>query len=328
MVVTWMPVAAAARPLHAATAAWRAWRRQARASTRCCASGALRVSLGGFDTAEAAARAIDDAARARGLPQLLNFPANAAERAAVAAYNAQPAVAVANAKRARLAEKPATAAAGVQRGGAPAPHKKPRAEEAPPGGKAAAKQKKAATCTTTRAAARASAHASPAKRRRVMQSASDDDGEDTGVVAPPDDAVVSPAAAAAAAAAAAPPTTVAPAAPPVAPPPAANHAGAGADHAEHGAEEVSQLLAFLRGITPPLSNLPAVLAAARGSRITLPHLAQLLASSSPASQQLALGIATSALRIDAPGDRMAFALALAPLTQRAGGDGGSGGGAV
>jgi hypothetical protein len=281
-------------------------RKSSRFSAELCMGRACRISVGVFDTEDEAARAIDAEARRRGLPQLLNFPANAAERAAVAKWNARPHIAWAAARRAKKkAALSSAAAAGVQAAPAPAPRENRHAKGAPPGGAGSGGG------AAKKSAASAQHAAPPAKRCRVMEplppSVADGAGKAATRRMP-----------AAAAPTAAPATR------------AAHAAAAAAAHENGGGDDtggdVSQLLSFLRGITPPLSNLRAVLDAARCSGITLAHLAQLSSSSSSSAQKMALNIATASLRIEASGDKMAFALALAPLAQRAGAAGGSDGG--
>jgi hypothetical protein len=242
------------------------------------------VSVGRhFRTAEDAARAIDAEARRRGMLRLLNFPATDAERAAVARYMENPSAAAAATRR---AEQQANAAAAAKKCVRPLKKRREDAHDDAGGGGGGA------------GASGAAAPVSRAKRARTEDAC--------GAAAPlgaQHETVALPVS-----------SHIAAAAPPAAP--AANQAGAGgAAGAQHSDAAVSQLASFLRGITPPLSNLPTVLDAARRSGITLAHLASLAASSPSASQQLALDIATSALRIGAPGDQLAFALALAPLAQ-------------
>jgi hypothetical protein len=209
------------------------------------------ASLGCFGSAEAAARVVDAEARRRGLLRRLNFPATAAEHAAVAAWMARPQVTLArNYKR--------HADAGDDAGGAPAPvAKRTRAHAAPAAPAPAAAPPPATPAPHAGAAAFAAAHHGG--------------GHDRG-------------------------------------------GGAGDASDDDADADVSQLASFLRGIAPPLRNLPAVLAAARSSGITLPELLQTAAMASPSHPsfpQMALGVATSALCIDAAaGDDRSFVAAL------------------
>jgi hypothetical protein len=265
------------------------WRVQTGAGTRFRAQlydqGAYTI-VGGktFRSAEAAARARDAEVRKRGLLHRLAFPATPAERAAVAQHVATPHMV---GVYARSGGVPPPSVLMHKRG---AGHRGGAAAHAPP------PAKRTRTAATGGAGGAAAAATRPPRRRTAA--------------AP---AAASPAPVAASSGGQLPRA------------PRAPSAAAARDDGDdaNGAHDVPQqlLFSFLRGISPSLSNLPAVLAAARSSGITLAHLAQLAVSSSSASQQLALGIATSALCIDAPGDRMAFALALAPLTAAGGGGG-------
>jgi hypothetical protein len=107
-------------------------------------------------------------------------------------------------------------------------------------------------------------------------------------------------------------------APPALPPvsPAAGGAGGvqGADARHHDDDDVDVLLSFLRGITPPLRNLPAVLDAARRSGVTLPHLARLAAqTSAKQTMGVELSMTLNGLAIRNLGDQMSFTMALAQL---------------
>jgi hypothetical protein len=91
---------------------------------------------------------------------------------------------------------------------------------------------------------------------------------------------------------------------------------------------VSAVAAFLRGIMPPLSCLDAALAALPSSGISMAHLEAIAAHvTSVASPTALLSMlvdgTVAALRIDAPGDRMAFMAALMRLAQHSSGAAGA-----
>jgi hypothetical protein len=294
----------------------------------CVAEPRMTLKLGcHFRTAEDAARAIDAEARRRGIAHLVHFPKNGAERAAVAEYNARQCVVVAASLRAAKRAQAVAALAALHRG------KTRRADaqaddDAGAGGAAGAERAKRARVTAEEDAGGAAS--APPDSDDAAAAPSTHAGN-AGVVAPPAPAAPAPPAAAPAAALAALPAAV-PAAPPAAPPaaaaPAGNHAaaGQGAEAAHSNDDDTAQLLSFLRSVTPSLSNLPAVMDAARGSGITLAHLAQLaqLASSPAAPQRLVLDIALNGLRIESIGDKLAFTMALAGLLHGGGGGGGGG----
>jgi hypothetical protein len=83
---------------------------------------------------------------------------------------------------------------------------------------------------------------------------------------------------------------------------------------------------FLRAISPPLSQLHAVLAALPASGITMAHLRNAGAISA-GLRQLYVNTATAALRIASPADRLSFVLALDKLLAAQASGGGGGGGA-
>jgi hypothetical protein len=132
------------------------------------------------------------------------------------------------------------------------------------------------------------------------------------------------AAAHAAAAEAAAPDAAPAAAPAAAAPPEAAPGGGGGQGAQAHSDDdadTAQLLSFLRGIAPPLSNLPAVLAAARSSGITLAHLASIELAMREPSGQRPLEMAMQSLHITSVCDRLAFSAAMARLPQAGGGGG-------
>jgi hypothetical protein len=80
---------------------------------------------------------------------------------------------------------------------------------------------------------------------------------------------------------------------------------------------MSEVVAFLRAIRPPLSQLDAALAALPDSGIRLAHLRCVVsADASQADRTMLFGAAASALRIDRPADRLAFVTALLALAPR------------
>ena len=203
-----------------------------------CISRNDRTMLGDFPTIEAAARAVDVAARKAGALHLLNFPQTTAERAAVAEWVKRPPVAAALARR-----EPAAKPAAPKRSGE---------------------------------AARTAAGAAPKRKRVSAPTPSESDGEDA--AAPPeqspersgtpvpdgeDDRAPAPAAAPAAAPIATP--APAPSGAPAPAPPAAAAEPAG----------VEAVAAFLRGISRPLQDIDVILAALRATSLTMAGLSLL-----------------------------------------------------
>jgi hypothetical protein len=293
-----------------------------------------------FRSAEEAARARDVEARKRGMLHLLAFPATRAERAAVARH-----VATLQMVRvfARSGGVPPPSLLTRKRGAghrgcaAPAPPPAKRTRAAATGGAggaaAVAATRPPARSRRTAAApvaaspapvASSSGEQLPSTPRAPSAAAARDDGDANGGAAPAAAAAAAaPDATPAVAPAAAPPAAApdaAPAAAPVAATPAAapGAAGGGGQAAQAHSDDdadTARMLSFLRGITPPLSNLPAVLAAARSNRIPLAHLAMV-----PSYGQFALDVAAHSLQI-ASRDKLLFAMALTKLSQSRVGDG-------
>jgi hypothetical protein len=106
-----------------------------------------------------------------------------------------------------------------------------------------------------------------------------------------------------------------------APAPAHAAVDAAADASRRAA--VAEVAAFLRGITPPLSCLPAALAALPHSGVSMAHLAAVAAAAVPrhADRAMIIGTTADAMHISKsnPFDRISFVAALLALVPRGGG---------
>ncbi len=258
----------------------------------------LREFHGGMhDTAEAAARTVDEELRRRNQLHKLNFPATAAERAAKA--RGQPAAPQA----------------------APAPRQRKRTLE-PESAAAPTRAAKTPRAQPAMAGAAAAARSGPGLATAVAPAASDDDMDAAAMEEPEEEEVAAKgsgaatllpiAPAAAKEPAAALPTAAPTAAPMLAPPAAALPAPA--PPAAAADSKLAAVAAFLRGIQPPLEQLDAALAALPGSGVTMARLASFAASGQRA---MLVDRAAESLCLQLPFDRLAVLQALLALSQGA-----------
>jgi hypothetical protein len=110
------------------------------------------------------------------------------------------------------------------------------------------------------------------------------------------------------------PPAAAPAVPPAAAAPAATPAPPPAPPAAAAQTDSDAIAAFLRDISPPLQNLPAILAAVPATGFTLEHLA-VLARMEPNERrfQLLYQSTLAGLSIESPADKFSFTAALSSL---------------
>jgi hypothetical protein len=250
------------------------------------------TSLGLHDSAKAAALAVDAHARETRFLGALNFPANAAERAAVDAARPLPPPDSSDEEDASQDGDDDAAAAADEGEGDEAAEEADAEEQAPPPAVLQAKPKRA------REPSEEAPRRAPAVRNNAAAEAEQASPTAAAIGGGGDALALMPPAAAAAL---------------VAAPAPADEAAATAGVA-----------AFLRSIRPPLSQLAAALVALPGSGLSMEHLAAMAATEAAADRQMLYAGVAGELSLTRMADRVAFVAAVSALAPRGAARGGMG----